>query len=183
VTGNTTCNLHPATSGTYAGIVFFQPLDNTKALTVTANASGISGTIYAPGAQLSLSNSGALNANLIVDMLTISGNGIARYLPSAPQIGSFTASAYTVTAGSNLTLTASNITDGNPNSTITQVTFYCFDSSGNKVILGTGTQTSPGVWTLTFKVQLPPGTYTLFAQAEDSYGVFGDPIALTLTVN
>jgi hypothetical protein len=62
------------------------------------------------------------------------------------------------------------------------VTFYYFDSSGNKVILGTATQTSPGVWTFTFKVKLPAGSYTLFAQAEDSYGVFGDPVALTLTV-
>jgi hypothetical protein len=31
-------------------------------------------------------------------------------------------------------------------------------------------------------VSLAPGTYTLFAQAEDSYGVFGDLIATTLTV-
>jgi hypothetical protein len=62
------------------------------------------------------------------------------------------------------------------------VAFYYFDSSGNKVTLGTGTQTSPGVWALTFTVNLPSGSYTLFAQAEDSYGVFGDPLALTLTV-
>ena len=75
--GNGTCNLSPATSGTYAGIVFFQPLDNTKAITVTGNASGITGTIYAPAAQLSESGNGALNASLIVDTLTISGNGIA----------------------------------------------------------------------------------------------------------
>jgi hypothetical protein len=29
---------------------------------------------------------------------------------------------------------------------------------------------------------LAPGTYTLFAQAEDSFGVFGDPFAITATV-
>jgi hypothetical protein len=29
---------------------------------------------------------------------------------------------------------------------------------------------------------LPPDSHTLFAQAEDSYGAFGDPLALTLTV-
>ena len=75
--GNGTCNLSPATSGIYAGIVFFQPLDNTKAITVTANASGISGTIYAPSAQLSESGNGTLDASLIVDTLMISGNGIA----------------------------------------------------------------------------------------------------------
>jgi uncharacterized delta-60 repeat protein len=106
---------------------------------------------------------------------------VARYLPSEPQIGSFTASANPVTAGGSVTLTASNITDGNPNSTITQVAFYV-QINGNNTLLGYGTQTGPGVWTLTFTVNLAPGTYTLFAQAEDSYGVFGDPLALTLTV-
>jgi hypothetical protein len=29
-------------------------------------------------------------------------------------------------------------------------------------------------------VNLVPGTYTLCVQAEDNYGVFGDPVALTL---
>jgi uncharacterized delta-60 repeat protein len=107
---------------------------------------------------------------------------VARYLPSLPEIGSFTASASTVTAGSSLTLTASDITDGNPNSTVTQVTFYYFDSGGNKVTLGTGTQTSPGVWTFSFTVNLAAGSYTLYAQATDSYGALGDPVALALTV-
>ena len=79
LSSNGTCNLSPATSGTYAGIVFFQPPDNTKALTVTANASGITGTIYAPAAQLSESGNGVLDAaNLIVDSLAISGNGVAK---------------------------------------------------------------------------------------------------------
>ena len=50
--GTAAFNLSPATSGIYAGIVFFQPSDNTKAMTVTTNASGITGTIYAPGAAL-----------------------------------------------------------------------------------------------------------------------------------
>ncbi len=75
--GNGTCNLSPATSGIYAGIVFFQPLDNTKAISVTGNASGIAGTIYAPAAPLSESGNAALDASLIVDTLTISGNGVA----------------------------------------------------------------------------------------------------------
>jgi uncharacterized delta-60 repeat protein len=107
---------------------------------------------------------------------------VARFLPSEPEIGSFTASPNPVTSGSSVTLTASNLTDGNPAATITQVTFYYFNSSGTKVVLGTGTQTSPGVWTLTFTVTFAPGTYTIYGQAEDSYGVFGDPFALTLTV-
>ncbi len=115
--------------------------------------------------------------------------GIARYLPSEPQIGSFTASPNPVTAGSNVTLTASNIVDGNPSSTITQVAFY-LDSNSDGVLdsgdtlLGYGTQTSPGVWTFTFSTSgLTIGTYTLFAQAKDSYGVFGDPLAFSETVS
>jgi hypothetical protein len=39
------------------------------------------------------------------------------------------------------------------------------------------------VWTLTAKVNLAPGTYTVYAQAEDSSGLFGDPATLTLTVH
>jgi uncharacterized delta-60 repeat protein len=113
---------------------------------------------------------------------------VARYLPSEPEIASFTASPNPVPSGSGVTLTASNITDANPNATITQVAFYR-DSNGDGILepgtdalLGYATQTSPGVWTFTFTVSLAPGTYTLFAQAQDSYGVFGDPVALTLTV-
>ncbi len=54
--------------------------------------------------------------------------------------------------------------------------------SGDK-LLGYAIQASPGVWTLTFSTTgWAAGTYTLFAQAEDSYGIFGDPFAITLTV-
>jgi hypothetical protein len=70
-----TYNLSPATSGIYAGIVFFQPPDNTKAITVTARASGITGTIYAPAAPLSESGNAVVSTSLIVDTLTISVNG------------------------------------------------------------------------------------------------------------
>jgi hypothetical protein len=100
---------------------------------------------------------------------------------SPVQIGSFTASPDPVTAGSLVTLTAANITDANPGATITHVAFYV-QINGNNTLLGYGTQTSPGVWTFNYTVTLPRGSYTLFAQAEDSYGVFGDLAATTLTV-
>ena len=107
-------------------------------------------------------------------------------LPSAPQIGSFTASPNPVTAGSNVTLTASNISDGNPNSTITQVAFYV-DSNGDGILepgtdtlLGYGTQ-SNGTWTLSFSTAgWAAAVDTLLAPAKDNYGVFSDPLALTL---
>jgi uncharacterized delta-60 repeat protein len=115
---------------------------------------------------------------------------LVRFLATGPQIGSFTASPNPVTAGSNVMLTASNMTDGNPGSTITQVAFYQ-DANGDGILesatdtfLGYGIQTSPGVWTFTFSTSgLTSGTYTLFAQAKDSYGVLGDPLALTETVS
>jgi hypothetical protein len=113
---------------------------------------------------------------------------VARYLPG-PEIASFTASASTVTAGSSLALTASNITDGDPSSanpsqyaTVTQVAFYAVDSSGSQQqLMGTVTL-SNGVWTLNTTVSLAPGSYTLFAQATDSDGTIGDSAFLPLTV-
>jgi uncharacterized delta-60 repeat protein len=104
---------------------------------------------------------------------------------SALQIGSFTASPNPVTAGSSVTLTASNLTDTIPGATITQMAFSYLDNSGNQHLLGYAAQTSPGVWTLSFSpstFSLTSGTYTLLAQTEDSYGVFGDAAALTLQV-
>ncbi len=77
LSGNGSYSLTPMTTGSYAGIVVFQSRDNTKAITVSGNASGVTGTIYARAAQLSESGNALLNAALIVDSLTISGNGVA----------------------------------------------------------------------------------------------------------
>jgi uncharacterized delta-60 repeat protein len=112
---------------------------------------------------------------------------VARFLVAGPVIGSFTASSPNnpVTASSSLTLAAGSITDANPGAVITQVEFYYYDASGNKVTLGTVTQPTAGAWTLTSTpaaLGLTTGTYTIYAQAEDNYGVFSDPVSLTLTV-
>jgi uncharacterized delta-60 repeat protein len=108
----------------------------------------------------------------------------ARYL-AGPEIGTFTASASTVTAGSTLTLTASNLTDGDLSgtgyATVTQVAFYAVDQSGNQTLLGYGAY-SNGAWTLNYTVSLASGSYTLYAQATDSAGIIGDSAFLTLTV-
>src|SRR5262249_11105924 len=84
---------------------------------------------------------------------------LARFLAAGPEIGSFRASPNPVTAGSSLTLTASNIIDEIPSASITQVAFYHIDTSGNQQLLGSGTQTSPGVWTFTFTVTQASGSY------------------------
>jgi len=105
-----------------------------------------------------------------------------------PQIGSFTASPNPVTADSPATLTAAGVQALAPGSTITQVAFYV-DSNNNGILepstdtlLGYGTQTSTGTWTFTFTFSTA-GTYKLFAQARDSYGVLSDPLSVDLQVS
>jgi uncharacterized delta-60 repeat protein len=112
----------------------------------------------------------------------VSEFGLARVLAADPQIGSFAASANPVPSGTSETFTVSNLTDANPSATITQVTFYYIDGTGTRQTLGSATQTSPGVWTLTFTITLAPGSYTIYAQAQDNYNLFSDPFALPLTV-
>jgi hypothetical protein len=86
LSGSGSYKLTPPTTGTYAGIVIFQTRDNTKAMTVSGAASGMTGTIYAPAASLTISGSGQLNAALDVDTLTLSGaaaaNGMTLSAPS-----------------------------------------------------------------------------------------------------
>jgi uncharacterized delta-60 repeat protein len=107
---------------------------------------------------------------------------LVRFLASAPQIGSFTAAPNPVTSGSTTTLTVSNITDNNPGATVTQVAFYIM-INGSGILLGYGTHNSDGSWSYVFDTTgYASGTYTLYAQATDSYGALGNPVALTLTV-
>jgi hypothetical protein len=106
-------------------------------------------------------------------------------LPDEPLIGSLTASANPVSAGSSLTVTASNITDANPGASITQLAIYVENADGSNTLLGYGTQsqTIPGTWTFTVATSgWPSGAHTLFAQAKDSDGVLGDPLAITETL-
>ena len=60
---------------------------------------------------------------------------LVRFLGSAPQVGSFAASPDPVPSGGSTTLTASNLSDGNPGATITQVAFYYLDGTGTKQVL------------------------------------------------
>ena len=77
LSGNGSYKLSPPSTGTYAGIVIFQTRDNSKAMTISGNASGMTGTVYAPAAQLAESGNAQLNAAIIVDTMTVSGNGVA----------------------------------------------------------------------------------------------------------
>jgi probable HAF family extracellular repeat protein len=55
--------------------------------------------------------------------------------------------------------------------------------NGSNALSGDHTQTNPGLWTFSFTVRRAAGNSTLFAQDEDSYGVFCDMAALMLQVN
>jgi uncharacterized delta-60 repeat protein len=125
-------------------------------------------------------------AGTIPFLSSVSGNhfALARFLAAGPQVDSVVAA----TVGSLVTLTASNVVPLDPGSTVTQVAFYQ-DSNGDGVfdtgdaLLGYGSRSSAGTWTLTFSAKsLASGTYTFFAVAQDSYGAFGDPLAITVQV-
>ncbi|MFI5455600.1 MAG: hypothetical protein ACHRXM_09125 [Isosphaerales bacterium] len=57
--------------------MIFQPSDNSRALSISGNASGTTGTVYAPTAQLAESGNAQLSAAIVVDTMTVSGNGVA----------------------------------------------------------------------------------------------------------
>jgi uncharacterized delta-60 repeat protein len=112
-------------------------------------------------------------------------NTMNRLLPSNTQIGWPTASPNPASAGTSVTLTASNIYDNAyPSTTVTQVSFYR-DTNGNGTLDGTdlllGT-VNAGVWSITVSTTgWAKGTYTLFAQAYDGSGYYA-PISIQVTV-
>ena len=116
-------------------------------------------------------------------ILEASGFTIARLLAGEPQVGSFTANSNVLSASSSVTLTASGITDSNPGSTVTQVAFYA-QVNGTNTLVGYGKQSSSGTWTfvLTRPASWSAGSYTVFAQATDSYGVVGNAASISLQV-
>ncbi len=83
LSGNGAISLTAPSTGPYAGILIFQDRANPKALTFSGNAmQGITGTIYAPAAQLAESGNAQIGStsnpvSIIVDTLTISGNSVA----------------------------------------------------------------------------------------------------------
>jgi len=146
LSGNGTCSLTPLARGPYAGIVFFQPSDNKQTMTVTANATGITGTIYAPAATLSESGNGALNASLIVDRLTINGNGVAgpsRLTNTNQAVALFDPTTPTTSVGTSPLALKIKVADALGNdvrsSTLPVVSMPAVGSAGNRVL-----QSAPG---------------------------------------
>jgi Flp pilus assembly protein TadG len=93
--GNVALNLTAPTSGTYEGIVIYQPSSNSDTLSLTGNAgSTLEGIVYAPSAAVSFTgNSGSnIYADFVVKSLTLTGNAAFK--------------DYAAIAGNNTPLTA-----------------------------------------------------------------------------
>lgn len=76
VQGNGELKLSPPTSGTYEGIVIFQPSNNTQPVWFSGNANlQISGAIYAPRAQIHFEGNANLTDSMIIAWrVTLHGN-------------------------------------------------------------------------------------------------------------
>jgi uncharacterized delta-60 repeat protein len=149
--------------------------------TVTLSTGSLGGLAIQPDGKIDVAINNQIPDGIIYG--TEIGFMVDRLLPGEPEIGSLTTNASTVTAGTNVTAIASNITDANPNASIAQVAFTVEDSNGNIVAQGYATQTTAGTWSFSFSTKgWPAGTYTIIAQAEDSYGVLGDLQTTTETL-
>jgi hypothetical protein len=97
-----------ATTGSYAGLVVFQARDNNRALTLSGSAAlGLTGTIYARAALLTVSGNATLQGSLVVDRLTLSGSGSSSSLTRDGSGGSTGATAGELMGG-NLSLYVNN---------------------------------------------------------------------------
>jgi hypothetical protein len=75
LTGNAQVTLSAATTGAYAGLTLFQARDNTQPITMTSgDLTGMSGSVYAPSAPLTLSGNARLKNALLVARMNLSGN-------------------------------------------------------------------------------------------------------------
>lgn len=78
LTGSGNMNLTAPTSGTYNGVLIYQPSSDASAMSITGSGGdNITGILYAPAAQLTLTGSGSLHVSLdmIVDTLKVTGSG------------------------------------------------------------------------------------------------------------
>jgi sugar lactone lactonase YvrE len=91
LSGGGTISLTPETTGAEAGILVYQPKDNTQALTFNGGAmAGMSGAVYAASAAASISGNAALNLPMVVGTLTLSGNSVFNDVASTPTASSGT---------------------------------------------------------------------------------------------
>jgi hypothetical protein len=78
LTGSGNMNVTAPTSGTYSGVLIYQPSSDTSGVSITGSGGDtIQGIVYAPGAPLTLTGSGSMTVSLdiIVDSLKETGSG------------------------------------------------------------------------------------------------------------
>lgn len=122
------------------------------------------------------------------------------FMPNRARIGSFVASPNPVTAGDSLTLTATEITEPKWSFAVTGVDFYfrhcpimvqVWHKDGMRIsgtdwhesLLGYGTRTSSGVWSLELTASLEPGTHTLLTRTRNRLAHLGSPTETQLIVH
>ncbi|MGA2065001.1 MAG: MBG domain-containing protein [Thermoguttaceae bacterium] len=163
-------------------------------LSLYTDASGdlSSTTVYA---RISAAATASVNGYLAVDDTLHSSldklipvNGTVQAVHQPPSIGSLRTSPEPVIQGSDLTLTASNVTDSD--GTVVGVDFYCESNgqpglqtgSGGDTFLGSGTQ-SASTWSWDGSTAgFALGANTYYAVAQDNDGALSDPVSTTGTV-
>ena len=159
LSGNGTFNMTAPTTGTYAGILIFQSRQNTRALSFSGNAMlGMTGTIYAASALLSMSGNSQLQNPLVVDMLNLSGNvGLTQTAAGSDATSDASGLANTLLAG-NLSV---YINDPNGNFSADELAQH----SGRHQRLGRHTcsvqrhhhrSQRPDVWPMSSSTRAPP---------------------------
>src|SRR5207245_4738843 len=119
----------------------------------------------------------------IADLLVaaLAGGSVANV---APVVQTLSASPSPVTAGANITLTASGVSDSD--GTVTSLSFYR-ESNGiaglqsDDILLGTDSDGSDG-WTNISSTTGLSGTYTFYAQAQDNSGALSAAASTSDTV-
>ena len=119
LSGNGTISLNPRyTTGQYANVLIFQPMANTRALTISGNAMlGITGIVYAPTALANVSGNGQLGSSgspisLIASTFNVSGNvALTQMAAGSDGSGDSVGIADTLLAG-NLDVYINNSNDG-----------------------------------------------------------------------
>jgi hypothetical protein len=113
VSGNASVALTAPSTGTYTGIVFFQSRDDTQTLSISGNAFVASpGTVYLPDAQANLSGNAMLDATLVVNELSLSGNSD----PSSIPFAALSFGSIDVSGSAGVALTAPSTVNSDPGS-------------------------------------------------------------------